>query len=164
MMAFTHTATGIFVGAAAALATQASFGGTFSLLLGGLLGSLLPDLDHPQSWLGRRIPFISIPLSALVGHRGVTHSLFAIAASLVGAFAGIQQWGGAFAPFLLGISIGYASHLFGDWASNSGIPLMWPKKQRYKSPVPFFTGCWEEKVMAYAMWILSVYMTYHAIF
>ena len=163
MMAFTHTATGVFIGAAAALLSKASLSSTFLLLLGGLFGSLLPDLDHPKSWLGRRIPFISIPLSALVGHRGVTHSLFAIVATLVGAYAGIAKWGGASAPLLLGVSIGYASHLLGDWASNSGIPLMWPKKRRYKSPIPFFTGSWEEKVLAYAMWIASFILTYHAI-
>jgi hypothetical protein len=34
------------------------------------LGSLLPDFDHPSSWVGRRVPVISRPVVAIPGHRG----------------------------------------------------------------------------------------------
>lgn len=166
MLAFTHAATGAFVASAGALIAQPSPFGTKLLLLGGLLGSLLPDIDHPKSWLGRRIPFISIPLSALVGHRGVTHSLIALVATLLIALAGLSHWGmalGKWSPLVTGLCLGYASHLFGDWATPSGIPLMWPNLRRYKSPVSFFTGCLEERLMAVAMWMGSAYMAVHLI-
>jgi inner membrane protein len=43
-------------------------------------GALLPDIDHPQSWVGRRARLISQPLAALIGHRGFTHSILAVIA------------------------------------------------------------------------------------
>ena len=49
-----------------------------------LASALLPDLDHPQSLLGRQLPWISGPLSRLFGHRGFTHSLLAVAAAIWG--------------------------------------------------------------------------------
>jgi membrane-bound metal-dependent hydrolase YbcI (DUF457 family) len=42
------------------------------------IGSLIPDIDHPQSWVGLRLPVISRPLVAMAGHRGITHSLLAV--------------------------------------------------------------------------------------
>ncbi|MBV9748546.1 MAG: metal-dependent hydrolase, partial [Acetobacteraceae bacterium] len=41
-------------------------------------GGLLPDLDHPRSWVGRRLRVLSRPLAAAFGHRGATHSLLAV--------------------------------------------------------------------------------------
>jgi inner membrane protein len=164
MLAFTHTATGTFLASAVALIIRPSFIETMLLLFGGLAGSLLPDLDHPKSWLGRRIPIISIPLSALVGHRGVTHSLIALFMTCAITIYGLSRWDlslNAWSPLVIGLCIGYASHLFGDWATPSGIPLMWPSLRRYKSPVTFFTGCFEEKLFAYALWAGSAYMSLH---
>ena len=42
-------------------------------------GPLSPDIDHPKSWVGRRMKLISIPISKLFGHRGITHSIVAVA-------------------------------------------------------------------------------------
>ena len=47
------------------------------------IGALLPDIDHPSSWVGRRLRVISRPLAATIGHRGITHSLVAVVACLV---------------------------------------------------------------------------------
>jgi len=46
--------------------------------VGAVIGSLLPDVDHPQSWVGRRTRPISTALAATLGHRGVTHSALAL--------------------------------------------------------------------------------------
>lgn len=161
MLAFTHLATGVFLSCATAIAIYPSAMDAQLLILGGLVGSLLPDIDHPRSWIGRRILFISLPLSALVGHRGITHSLLAILATAVIGYMGVTQSGlnlGRSAPLVAGLCIGYASHLLGDWASNSGIPLLWPISRKFRSPVVFCTGGIEERIMAIAMWIGSAYM------
>ncbi len=98
-----------------------------------LASALLPDLDHPRSVLGQRLPWISKPLSRLFGHRGFTHSLLAVAA----AIWGLDQ---SLAPALLptgvkdALIIGYLSHLLGDWLTPAGIPLLWPSKRRYRLP------------------------------
>ena len=47
-------------------------------------GTLLPDIDHPGSYMGKRIKFISKVANKTLGHRGGTHSL--LFAGLVYAF------------------------------------------------------------------------------
>ena len=47
-----------------------------------ILTCLLPDIDHPKSFLGQRLKWISKPVARAFGHRGFTHSLFAVFAML----------------------------------------------------------------------------------
>lgn len=95
---------------------------------GVMLGSLLPDIDHPQSYLGRRLPFLSVPIHWLFGHRGFTHSLLSL--SILG-IASAEYW--AFNPLLLGgILLGYFSHILADMCTPRGVPLFYPSKKRYK--------------------------------
>ncbi|MFL9694831.1 metal-dependent hydrolase, partial [Aeromonas veronii] len=49
-----------------------------------LASALLPHLDHPNSVRGQRLPWISKPLSRLLGHRGLTHLLRGVAAAVWG--------------------------------------------------------------------------------
>ncbi len=90
-----------------------------------LAGSLLPDIDHPQSWAGRKMRVVSVPLSMLVGHRGVTHSLLAVVAALA-VLAGLGD-AGPWAP----LAVGYLSHLLADALTPSGVPLLWPHRRRF---------------------------------
>src|SRR5580692_10597017 len=67
-------------------------------------GSLLPDVDHPESWVGRRTRPVSTAIAEVLGHRGINHSAIAvIALSLLLLHAG-YRWGGAAA-----LAIGYLS-------------------------------------------------------
>ncbi len=47
-----------------------------------ILTCLLPDIDHPKSFLGQRLKWISKPVARVFGHRGFTHSLLAVFLSL----------------------------------------------------------------------------------
>lgn len=124
------------------------------VLTGSVLGSLLPDIDHPRSTISRKLWFISWPLvllrgamrqiasflpkceeqkvKSIVGHRGITHSLIACI-SLGCAMSGIgfvaQDSMGAYywhyMSFAVGLSLGMVSHLCLDFVSN-GIPLFCP--------------------------------------
>ena len=156
MMAFTHIA----AGAASALMLLKGIGvgsGQQAMLCiaGGITGSLLPDIDHPKSWLGRRIPFVSIPLSSLIGHRGATHSMIALIVVQALVLVSILLWKGEhgvwLAPFLTGLGIGYASHLLADWMSNTGIPLLWPNRRRFAAPITVRTGSAIEYILALAL-------------
>jgi inner membrane protein len=100
--------------------------------LAAMVGALLPDLDHPQSALGRRIPLISYPLSSLVGHRGVTHSLLATLALLLllGYLTALPAYS-VFTWAIVPVCIGYLSHIAGDALTPSGVPLFWPLKRTY---------------------------------
>ena len=93
-------------------------------------GSLLPDLDHPSSWAGRRLPFVSRPLAALVGHRGVTHSLIAIALCLVLLKQNLL-------PRIVSLPLitGYVSHLGADLLTPRGLRLAWPLRGSVTVPL-----------------------------
>jgi inner membrane protein len=96
------------------------------------IGGLMPDLDHPKSALGRRLPFISLPLSSLFGHRGFTHSLVMVVVMFVGlAYVtkypdySMGRW------MVTPLCVGYLSHILGDAFTPSGVPLFYPKKTTY---------------------------------
>lgn len=102
--------------------------------LAAAMGGLLPDLDHPKSALGRRLPFLSIPLAALFGHRGFTHSLLAVGvvlALLVKLSLASPHLNSDLSWLIVPVSIGYLSHLLGDSFTPSGVPLLYPKKTPY---------------------------------
>ncbi|MGL5288572.1 MAG: metal-dependent hydrolase [Aeromonas sp.] len=98
-----------------------------------LASSLLPDLDHPNSLLGNRLRWISIPLSRLFGHRGFTHSLLIVAIMAWGLKLGLPT-GSVPLGVTEGLIVGYVSHLLGDWLTPAGIPLFWPIKRRFRVP------------------------------
>lgn len=114
--------------------------------------SLLPDIDHPKSWVGQRIPYLPRLLYRTTGHRGMTHSIFATAVLTATSYysaryAGLDHawsWFIAYAAFT-----GYVSHLAGDFITNRGISLLWPLPGRVgvrllstgSSRERFITGC-----------------------
>jgi inner membrane protein len=128
MMAASHMVVG-----ACAWAVAASLSGLPphepQALAAATLGSLLPDIDHPNSWAGRKLKLVSVPLSLLVGHRGVTHSLLAVVAGL--ALLGTMGVGFVAAPLV----VGYLSHLAADMVTPSGVPLLWPNRRRFALPL-----------------------------
>ena len=85
------------------------------------LGSLAPDIDNPDSWIGRVLPFISKPVERKFGHRTITHSLIAILIILTLLFTLFWQ-NFIFLPF----SIGYISHIIIDCSTVSGVKILYP--------------------------------------
>lgn len=99
-------------------------------VVGGAVGGLLPDIDHPTSRIGRRAPIISKFINSVCGHRGFTHTilanmLFAYLLFLLAAFIP-DVLRGFYFPFALGLIIGYFSHLLLDMLTRAGIPLFYP--------------------------------------
>lgn len=123
MMAVSHVVVGGALWAGVAYATGQPTEPTGLGL--AALGSLLPDIDHPQSWAGKRMALVSVPLAALIGHRGLTHSLLAVAGfALLLALLGPHHLA---AP----LAVGYLSHLLADSFTLSGVPLLWPNKRPF---------------------------------
>jgi len=122
-----------------------------SILMGCLasagLGSLLPDIDSPHSYIGRKFWPVSWVVSSAVRHRGVTHSLFALL-FLLGILCLAYFWkpGPSYLPYYEAFWIGYASHILGDWITKEGVPLFWPSKKRFRSPVGFATNSVGENI------------------
>lgn len=89
-----------------------------------LFASLLPDIDHPQSKLGRKVKPISWLVNKVFGHRGVLHSIFpAIILYFVFVYAiGWKTVG-------MGLSVGFVSHLMSDALTKEGINFTHPVAQ-----------------------------------
>ena len=111
----THVAFGILLG----VVTYTVFAPTqpFLFMALVLLGSMLPDIDHPNSVIGKRVKIVSF----LFEHRGFFHSLFALV--LFGSI-GVLAFPGTGAA--LGIALGYFSHLLIDSITKEGIMTFHP--------------------------------------
>ncbi len=129
VLAGSHAALGVAAWAWAAphLGAQALDPAALALAAGG---GLLPDLDHPQSWVGRRLRILSRPLAAVFGHRGATHSLLAVlGTSLLLHAHGVSR---AVSEPLV---VGYLSHLGADLLTPAGLPLAWPLRGSVAVPL-----------------------------
>ncbi len=109
-------------------------GDWWHIIAGGLLTCLLPDIDHPHSFLGQRLKWLSLPIARMFGHRGFTHSLLAI-------MGGIMLFTLQVTPGLIpldafhGMIIGYLSHIIADMLTPAGVPLLWPCRWRFRLPI-----------------------------
>ncbi len=130
MMAGSHVA----LGAAAWMLAAPQFGqdalGPVGLGL-AVAGSLLPDVDHPKSWAGRRLRPVSNLVAAVFGHRGVTHSLLA----LVGCWAALRYGTGVPRAWVAPMVVGYLSHLLADLLTPGGLRLAWPLRGTWALPL-----------------------------
>ncbi|MDA8049125.1 MAG: metal-dependent hydrolase [Rhodospirillales bacterium] len=93
-------------------------------------GAILPDIDHPRSWLGHRLRPLARPIAATIGHRGLTHSIFALVAALL-----LLRWQGVSRALLAPLAVGYLSHLAADLITPAGLPLAWPFRRRFALPL-----------------------------
>ena len=87
-----------------------------------IIGSVLPDIDSPRSYIGRVLPYASIPIERQWGHRTITHSLPCLIALSVMIWP-LLIWQ---TPCYAALLLGYMSHLIADCATKSGVPLFYP--------------------------------------
>lgn len=113
MIAGTHIAFACAIGACVSDSTAA-----MSLIV---FGSLLPDLDHPLSTVGRIARFISVPLHRRFGHRRHIHGFPLWGAVTMAGFAWWPLWW---------IGLGALSHAFIDCLNTSGVPALLPFSQK----------------------------------
>jgi inner membrane protein len=129
MMARSHVVVGIAAWIAAAPLLHLSPVEPAYLGL-AVAGSLLPDIDHPQSWVGRRSRPVSTAIAAALGHRGLTHS----AVALLGLVFLLQH-----ERFQRGVvaalAVGYLSHLAADMLTPQGLRLAWPLRKTWGLPL-----------------------------
>jgi inner membrane protein len=145
--------------------------GAAILVAGAWLGALLPDADRAGSriYRTRRLErrvwpvrvlgwFARLPLRLLIllGHRGLTHSLVAVAGVTAAAFALASlvapDWADEIA---LGVGLGVLSHVLTDACTPSGVPLLAPLSgRRYHllpRPARIPTGSLRELAVAAAL-------------
>lgn len=110
---------------AAVTGSSLIFGPDITAIIVSACGGLIPDIDHPDSLLGRKIPIIPELLNVLFGHRTFTHSLLGLAVTTIFLFSNDSLWGKAWA-------VGYGSHLLLDLLTTSGVPLFWPVGKNFR--------------------------------
>lgn len=154
----THIVTGASAGLLLAGQTNVETAVASASIAG--LAALLPDIDSPQSKLGRLVPVIPRVLSITVGHRGLLHSLVgALAMSLLMTVL-IRIWyDQSFWVLLPLVLVGYVSHILIDSLTNSGCPLLYPLPFHLKVPL-FSTGSFAERLIAFpAMLFLFMWLS-----
>jgi inner membrane protein len=123
MMAATHVLAGVAAWSGGCM--LAGMPAEPAALTAAGLGALLPDIDQPQSWFGRRVRVVSVPVAMIFGHRGITHSLLALFVCLAGLV--LLGRDAVAAPVILG----YLSHLLCDSITVGGVPLLWPWRRPF---------------------------------
>ena len=96
----------------------------YSIFIAGtLLGSLLPDVDHPRATLSKVIPFYILHKilkrwTKIFKHGGITHTI--LVNSLI---FGWYWWTGN--ALILGIAVGYSSHIYIDHIDGNKLNMLW---------------------------------------
>jgi inner membrane protein len=129
MMARSHVVVGIAAWIAAAPLLHLSAADPAYVGL-AVAGALLPDVDHPKSWVGRRSRPISTAIAATLGHRGVTHSALAVVGLIALLMHVGYRRGGISA-----LAVGYLSHLAADLLTPRGLRLAWPLRGNFRLPL-----------------------------
>ncbi|RDU53362.1 hypothetical protein CQA49_06860 [Helicobacter sp. MIT 00-7814] len=90
----------------------------FGLLPLVALGAVFPDVDEPNSFIGKKMPGFSHMVSCLFGHRGFTHFLIFPVLLLL---AGIYLFPNC-KDYIYAFCFGVFMHQVGDMLTKSGIP------------------------------------------
>lgn len=91
-------------------------------ILLALFFSLFPDIDMPNSWISKKIRFLSRIIKLFFGHRGLFHSLLFVLAIAFIMFLIFQNIN----IFIIVFIIGYISHLLLDSITKQGIMPLYP--------------------------------------
>ena len=78
MTAPTHIAFGLLTVAGSFAFFSLPLHRNLPAIAGAIIGSVLPDVDSSKSYIGRVLPFASIPIERQWGHRTITHSLLCL--------------------------------------------------------------------------------------
>jgi len=119
-----------------------------------VLGSLAPDLDHPNALLTRKLGCVGALLSwclrIISRHRGVTHSVwFAVAVSLAAwQMQSMVMWS---------FAIGYVVHIIGDMFTRDGVMFLPPTDIIVRSPINILTGSIAEKLLLAALVLAALW-------
>lgn len=104
----------------------------------GTFGSLLPDIDQPNSTLGRKLGPISKLLNYGLGHRGLLHYPIFLAALMLGLYLLYPKIPPSFQYVYIagsmGFGAGYLSHIFLDMLNSAGIKFLWPVPTVFRIP------------------------------
>jgi len=140
-----------------------SAGYDHSIALTSSIVALFPDIDHPESLMGRIFGHVSQYIQRRWGHRTVTHSIFAIFAIVLflvpfSILYYIQL--GKFPSWFFAVSLAFASHIFIDLFNRSGVRLFAPLSNKeyisFRTPeLRILVSSWQEYVLLFVLVFLA---------
>lgn len=100
-----------------------------SIFIGGsIIGSLLPDIDHKNSYIGKKAKSVSKVINKLAGHRKLFHSPILYLILYMATAHAIKD---VYKLILIkGLFLGIMSHLILDSCTVGGIPWFYPLSQK----------------------------------
>ncbi len=129
----------------------------FNLVIFSLFSSLLPDIDHINSFIGNKIKFISYFIYKYFGHRKITHSfIFIFFIYIIFNFIFLYLFKIDIST-KYGFFIGYFSHILADMLSIKGVNVFWPFKIYLKFPYFYISN----KKLEY---LICLYLLFFSIF
>jgi inner membrane protein len=124
MMFVTHLSFGLLLGLLAIKFLNLPVNMAVLLML-LLIGSYGPDIDS-GSVLTRK----GKPLRWFIKHRGPTHSLLSLVLFSLIVLLITSNW-----YYALAFAIGYLFHLLMDSITPTGVPMLWPSKERMRGKI-----------------------------
>ncbi|MBZ3672614.1 metal-dependent hydrolase [Salmonella enterica subsp. enterica serovar Senftenberg] len=109
-------------------------GDWWHIIPSAILTCLLPDIDHPKSFLGQRLKWVSKPIARAFGHRGLPIVCWRSLPYWRPLSQGSDTWIIP-ADALQGMVLGYLSHIVADMLTPAGVPLLWPCRWRFRLPI-----------------------------
>ena len=122
------------------------------ILSAAVIGSVVPDICHTKSYIGRRLPIISFIISIIFGHRSFTHSLLFLLLNFM-----ILDIIAVPTVFIVSYAVGILSHLILDMMTKTGVSLFYPLKKRMSLPIYFKTG----GIVDYLLFFVFIGMSYY---
>lgn len=125
----------------------------FTMYMGAVaVGSVFPDIDEPESYIGRKTIILSNIIKKLFGHRGMTHSfIFALLVFMTLYIANMIYFDEKYTYFVYGFSIGWVMHSVGDMFTIGGVPIFLPFKKKKYHILPkmmrIYTGSFTERII-----------------
>lgn len=110
------------------------------IVLSFSFGTVLPDIDSEDSTIGKYIK----PISRLIPHRTITHTIWAVLA-IAGLAWSLES------IYLFALALGYVVHIAEDSFSEQGIRWFYPipafRSKRWRFPFAYETGGVAESLM-----------------
>lgn len=137
-----HMSVGLGVGMAASSIILERPENVIIFTIASLFGSVLPDIDHKGSWISKRLFFISFFTSKLFQHRIQTHTPMYNIIFFSLMYFGFSTIGYSEIGILLsgGLFVGVMTHIFLDFTTKAGVPLLKPFTSKMYSLNLFKTG------------------------
>ena len=120
MLGKTHAAASVCAGFGLAVAV-AENPLTGAVIIGeSWLGSLLPDIDHKNSKISKKLKLTGFIVRLFTGHRALFHNPLLYAA----VYAALWHFRPDLANFLIPLFMGIGTHLFLDALTPMGVPIL----------------------------------------